>query len=271
MAASPPPEVRELVRMEEFEQAVGVLCRVWGAESPVDLINASTLRAMSMARNYVAGVFVLGRMVGAAVAFRGPDHLHLHIAGVLPGHQDLGLGYLLMEHERKWASKAKFKSIQWTFDPLVRRNAHFYLTKFNTSVQGYERNLYGSLNDGLNDGDETDRLLISWDLASDSAPGGPEPVDAPFNPDFFWDYAQSTVALHALQDGAVLLVPTPADVEALRIKDPGLARVWREGVRAGFEKARDDGYEVTGFSPDGWYVLRPRRIPAPPEHSPRRG
>jgi hypothetical protein len=47
-------------------------------------------------------------------------------------------------------------------------------------------------------------------------------------------------------------------VEALRIKDPTLARAWRYGVRAGFGKAFADDYRVTGFSPDGWYVLRRR-------------
>ncbi|AEV82585.1 hypothetical protein ACWT_1566 [Actinoplanes sp. SE50] len=257
MAASPRPEIRELDQMDEFEAAVGVLCRAWGAENALDLINASTLCAMAMARNYVAGIFVQGEMVGAAVAFRGPDHLHLHIAGVLPGQQNLGLGYRLMEHERDWAVAEGLSSIQWTFDPLVRRNAYFYLTKFPVTVQSYRRNLYGSLTDGVNDGDDTDRLVVAWEFGAGRPAPGLAPVDAPFDPGF-WDFGRSSVALLPVEDGAVLLVPTPADIDALRTKDPDLARTWRIGVRAGFQKALGSGYRVTGFSADGWYVLRPQ-------------
>ncbi|MEU8243769.1 GNAT family N-acetyltransferase [Actinoplanes missouriensis] len=260
------PTIRPIEQIEELEQAVKVLCRVWEAKTHLDLINASTLWAMAEADNYVVGLFMVDEdgaepdeMVGAAVAIRGRKHLHSHIVGVLPGMQGLGLGSLLKRHEADWAAAEGFEVIRWTFDPLVRRNAHFNLAKLHARVEKYQDNLYGSLDDGLNDGDETDRLVIEWDFRADPPAGDPAPVVTPGSPDG-WDVTDSPEAVVFHDDGVHCLIPTPPDIESLRKDDRGrdLAKAWRFGVRAGFSKAEANGYAVTGFSPDGWYVLRRR-------------
>jgi predicted GNAT superfamily acetyltransferase len=247
--------IRDLKRIDELEEMVRLLCRVWNTDSHEDLINASTLRAMVDAECYVVGMF-LGEgagatMVGAAVAIRGPEHLHSHIVGVLPEHQGHGLGYRLKKHEADWAQEQRFKRIRWTYDPLVRRNAYFNLAKLNSQVIEYAESYYGELNDGLNDGDETDRLVIDWEYGT----GEPMKVSAQRDPDQ-WDFTAEPDAVLAVEDGAYWLVPTPANIEALRQSNPARARAWRFGVRAGFHKAEANGYAVVGFSPDGWYVLR---------------
>ncbi|MBB2941680.1 putative GNAT superfamily acetyltransferase [Actinoplanes lutulentus] len=247
-----PVRFQKLERIEDLERVVSLLCEVWEAESPVDLINASNLKLMVEADGYIVGMFTdQDEMIGAAVAIRGKDALHSHFVGVRPGHQGRGLGYLLKQDEAEWAKDEGFRVIRWTYDPLVRRNAYFNLAKLSSKVLSYKRNYYGELNDGLNDNDETDRLMIEWEFTD----GEPMRLTAPMEADS-WDFTERPAALLDLGDGVHQLVPTPADIEKLRLHEPERAQAWRSGVRAGFAKAETEGYEVTGFTPDGWYVLR---------------
>jgi predicted GNAT superfamily acetyltransferase len=257
MASRQAVEFRELRSIDELQQLVDLFCQIWNADTHLDLINASTLRAMVDARCYVVGMYLEGAMVGGAVALRGPQggHLHSHIAGVHPKRQGLGLGYQLKRHQAEWAEKEGFSRIRWTYDPLVRRNAHFNIAKLRGHVLEYAKNYYGELNDGLNDNDETDRLVVDWDFNAVPDAGVPAPITVPVDADS-WDFAERPEAVLASDDGIHWLVPTPVDIEGLRLDDPARAHAWRLGVRAGFAEAVAAGCAVTGFSADGWYVLR---------------
>jgi predicted GNAT superfamily acetyltransferase len=50
----------------------------------------------------------------------------------------------------------------------------------------------------------------------------------------------------------------PEDIVALRRSDPSLAREWRMALRKTFIDAIAAGYEVTGATRSGWYVLETR-------------
>ena len=56
-------------------------------------------------------------------------------------------------------------------------------------------------------------------------------------------------------DGDRLLLQLPRDIVALRRSDELLARSWREVLREILVSAFADGYEVTGVTRDGWYLL----------------
>ncbi|BBH66879.1 hypothetical protein ACTI_35640 [Actinoplanes sp. OR16] len=244
---------RHLRSIEELEEMVNLLCEVWETDSPIDLTNVSTLRAEVAAENYVVGIFGSdSRMIAAGYAIRGKGHIHSHIVGVHPKHQGHGYGYELKQHEAKWARDEDYPCIRWTYDPLVRRNAYFNLAKLTCTVQSYEKNFYGEVKDGLNDNDVTDRLMVEWRFGD----GEPIEVDAPEEADS-WDFRRRPTALLRLS-GDLALVPTPADIATLRRDDAARAREWRFGVRDGFIEAFDEGFTVSGFSPDGWYVLRRR-------------
>ena len=112
-------------------------------------------------------------MVGASIAFFGPPaarSMHSHITGVLPGLQSHGLGRVLKRHQRDWAFARDVGHITWTFDPLVARNAHFNLRVLGARVTEYLVDHYGPMDDGVNRGDETDRVMVSWALAAPPAP-----------------------------------------------------------------------------------------------------
>jgi len=271
--------VRQLDKVPDFEDAVLVLCQVWQADNELDLVNSSVMAALAMSDNYVAGVFLDNEMVGAAVGWRGKGgHLHSHIAGIHPKHQGTGLGFELKMHEREWARKSGLTSIQWTYDPLVRRNAHFNLSKLGTRVLGYHENLYGSLQDGVNDGDHTDRLLVEWqvprrglrrllDFVRRRPPGGAVPAPEAYSSELVgtacgdprgWDVREHPDATVTSADGSVRLIGTPYDVESLRLEQPAVAAQWRAAVRNGMQSAAEAGFKVTAFTADGYYVLRRR-------------
>ena len=245
--------VRRLHGVAEFEDAVRVLCQVWNADTALDLVNSSVMVALDMSDNYVAGVFLGNEMVGAAVGWRGAGgRVHSHIAGIHPKHQGTGLGYRLKMHEKDWALSRDLTVVEWTFDPLVRRNAHFNLAKLNTRALAYHADLYGSLEDGVNDHDVTDRLLVEWDLRADETPALSKDYGASDTESWDFDAQPDATIIH----GEDRLVVTPRDIESMRLHDAPRAARWRHAVRRGLESALGDGYVITGFSEDGCYVLQ---------------
>src|SRR5437763_17197337 len=59
--------------------------------------------------------------------------------------------------------------MEWTTDPLIRRNAYFNLAKLGAEAPQYLVDFYGEMRDAFNAGDESDRLLIRWRLDSERA------------------------------------------------------------------------------------------------------
>ena len=88
------------------------------------------------------------------------------MAAVLDPYRDQHIGTALKMHQRVWALEQGIDTIVWTFDPLVRRNARVNLLKLGVDVDGFEVDFYGSMDDGINSGDPTDRLFAWWHLDS---------------------------------------------------------------------------------------------------------
>jgi predicted GNAT superfamily acetyltransferase len=162
-------EVRVLTGMDEFNAAAQVLRTIWGSSQ----LPAEVLRALDFAGGYVAGAFANGEMIGASAGFLAPRadsiHLHSHISGVVAPWQDRRVGYSLKMHQRDWALARGIGTIEWTFDPLIRRNAFFNLVKLGAAVVSFEADFYGEMADAINAGDPTDRAVVEWDLTSSSS------------------------------------------------------------------------------------------------------
>ncbi len=257
--------MRELVTVAEQHAAAELLCRIWRADSPDQLVNGGMMRALEHSGNYVVGAYRDEVLIGTAVGFFGVGHLHSHIAGVDPARQSRGVGFALKQHQRAWALARGIGEVCWTFDPLVRRNAHVNLHKLGATAAAYLPDFYGEMNDGINTGEATDRIYVSWDLLSPAACAaargetaevelwvqaaagellGRTAEDAPHVPD-----------VRPPADGRPLLVAVPADVESLRGRDRDTARAWRYAVREAICAALEAGYRITGMTRDGRYVL----------------
>ena len=228
-------EVRTISTRAEFTAHDALMRGVWGLDAP--LVPIEMLTAISHSGGYVAGAFDGNDMVGASVGFLAVHHgepaLHSHITGVVDSMRHAGVGRAIKLHQRRWAADRPLRWITWTFDPLVRRNAWFNIAVLGADVDAYLPSFYGTMTDAINAGDESDRLLIAWDV---SAPLPARPRDG------------SDVA-----DG--LFVPTPDDIIVLRRSDPGAVATWRAETRSALVGALERGHRVLGFTREGDYVI----------------
>lgn len=230
------PEMETVDDPRGAAEVAGLFDRVWGVRS---MVSPEVIVACVHNGAYASLARVDGSVVGAAFAFVGraldPDsgpNLHSHAAGVLPDWSGRGIGEIIKLHQWFWARDNGFATITWTFDPLVRRNAWFNLVRLGVRVLGYHENFYGELADGINAGEQSDRLLVRWDVRGD----GPVP---------------GTVVEPDARD---LLIDTPPDIESLRVNDRGASADWRSRQREAFGSAGDR--VVAGLSPSYSYVLR---------------
>jgi predicted GNAT superfamily acetyltransferase len=253
--------IREVSALGDLDAIVRLYDRIWKRDKNPPL-TTELLRAFSKAGNYVAAAFADGELVGACVGFfAAPAHeaLHSHIAGVSPGVRGRRVGFALKLHQRAWALLRGTSLVAWTFDPLVSRNAYFNLVKLGARPVEYLPNFYGAMRDGINGGDDSDRLLVHWPLTA------PEVVaacagDAQTVPT---GEARALLAASALGRPVSLdpatptvLVAVPDDVEALRTTDPGLAKEWRVAVRDALTGLFAGGGQVVGFARPGGYVVQ---------------
>ncbi|WP_156326097.1 GNAT family N-acetyltransferase [Nonomuraea sp. SBT364] len=248
--------IRELHDLAEFEHVMALFEDIWHFEPAGRPITVELMLALAHAGNYVAGAFDGERLAGASVAFFGADAtLHSHITGVSGAP---GAGFALKLHQRRWALERGVERITWTFDPLVRRNAHFNLAKLGASPREYLPAFYGVMDDAINQGDESDRVLAVWPLTAPRVraleEGRIEPARVP---------RDAVVALAdeggrpvpGRTDAATVLVAVPEDVERLRRADPGTAKAWRHAVRNTLGDMLAEGRKVTGFHDKSFYVV----------------
>lgn len=272
-------EVRPLDDWEDYQACRELQREVWG-EGFAETAPAGLMKVTRRVGGVASGAFDGdGRLVGFVYGITGlgedgtPLHWS-HMLGVRPGDRDRGLGLRLKEHQRELVLERGVTEVRWTFDPLVARNAHFNLNRLGVGVLDYESDMYGASESPLHRGLGTDRFVVSWDLdAYDpeeargddrSTPGGeladgaaPSEGPRPSGPG-------APEASEASADGAagaappVVRVEVPADIFAVRERDPEAAAEWRRRTRRAFLARLQAGYRVSGFVPGpdrGFYVL----------------
>ena len=227
--------VLELRTPAETDRAADLLQEVWRSSEPP--VPGNLLRTVQHTGGYVFAAYDVdsGAMLAASLGLLSDEGLHSHITGVVPKGQRRGLGFALKQHQRWWAIDRGIERITWTCDPLVRRNVAFNLHALGATIVAYLPDHYGSMRDGVNAGDETDRFELHWDLASDRAVAAAEHR-------LPWVTGARTVEL-------------PDDIEALRLKDPAHALVWRRSVREALVPALAAGAHVAGMTVEGALVL----------------
>jgi predicted GNAT superfamily acetyltransferase len=238
--------VRELHEIAEFARVYELFEDIWHFEPSAPPITVELMRALSHAGGYVAGAFDGDRLIGGSVGFLAAGGaLHSHVTGTTAGR---GIGWQLKLHQRAWALEHGLERITWTYDPLVRRNAHFNLAKVGARPREYLPDFYGVMGDAINRGDESDRLLVEWLLST--------PPAAPVVEGAVVGLAdEGGRPVPGRVDADVVLVAVPADAEGLRGTDPGTAKAWRHAVRDVLGGLMAEGRTVTGFSGKSYYVV----------------
>lgn len=248
-------EIRALWTADEMEAVSALLAEIWGTPADRSQVAPGMLVALAHAGNYVAGAYRDGALVAASVGFfhvPSARALHSHITGVLRDHAAAGIGRAIKFHQRAWSLERGVTTMTWTYDPLVARNAYFNLRKLGGRSTEYLPDHYGAMIDGLNLGQASDRMLLTWDLEDLGENRNPAPV-----PEF--------AALRRGADGpevdlripataARVRLELPDDIEALRIADPGRAGEWRSALRAASVALLADGWQIVDYDRSGHYV-----------------
>jgi predicted GNAT superfamily acetyltransferase len=250
--------ITELFEIEDFKKVFQLFDDIWHPEPSNAPISVEMMRALSHAGNYVTGAYEGDRLVGASVGFLGAPPgqvLHSHVTGASIGR---GVGFALKLHQRAWALARGLDRITWTYDPLVRRNAHFNLAKLGARPEEYLPSFYGAMDDAINAGDESDRVLAVWRLSEPHvlAAVRREPYTPVIPPDAVAGLTdRDGRPVIGRTDAPVILVAVPEDIEALRRKDAGAAKAWRHALRDVLGGLMGDGARVTGFAREGGYVM----------------
>jgi predicted GNAT superfamily acetyltransferase len=224
--------IRPCHGIEEFEACVRVERAVWKS-SDIDVVPIPLFVVASETGGQVLGAFHGADLVGFTLAIAGwrarKPFLHSHMTAVLDGRRDLGVGRRLKLYQREDALARGISLVEWTFDPLVTKNAYFNFMRLGAIARRYLPNVYGITTSPLHGSLPTDRLVAEWHLRSDRV----------------------RRVLAGKQAGArtsrkAQRVTIPANLKELRNSDPVKARQIQSEVRAEFLKWLGKGYAATG-------------------------
>jgi predicted GNAT superfamily acetyltransferase len=250
--------IRALSRHDELIRCVDFQRRIWGADF-AEIVPAAILWVATRTGGIVAGAFdAAGSMVGFLFGMAGwVDERPVHWSDMLavdPVARGRGLGTLLKRYQRDTLLDRGVQDVFWTFEPLESRNAYMNFAHLGITVREYVRDCYGVSESPLHQGLGTDRLIAHWALASErvrnrmearnrmetrSEPqAGAAPPAAPVVND---GSAPPRLEL----DAAHVRIRIPADIQALKQRDPSRAALWRRETRAAFEAYLGRGYEAT--------------------------
>lgn len=240
--------VRHCHGIEEFESCIRVERDVWRS-SDIDVVPLPLFVVAAETGGQVLGAFDGAGLVGFTLAIAGvrarKPYLHSHMNAVVAGYRDRGIGRRLKLFQREDALARGIHLIEWTFDPLVTKNAYFNFMRLGAVARRYLPNAYGITTSPLHGSLPTDRLVAEWHLGSPRV-------------------------LQAIEGGPTIIEPKrksvritiPSNIEELRTTHPSGALEVQSEVRAQFEQYFAQGYEATAILPgtgDMEYILEPQR------------
>ncbi len=236
--------IRKCDKLDEFHRCVEIQREIWG-ETDLETEPYVTFVVASQTGGQVLGAFDGENIVGFTLALVGyrdrGAYMHSHMTGVLPAYRDRRVGRMLKLYQREEALHRGLRRVEWTFDPLEVRNAHFNFNRLGGISRHLIPNFYGVTTSPLHRGLPTDRLLVEWHLET------PRVVAA-----------VNELLRQPAECGATVLLPKELDQwteEDTPRREAEQTRM-REELQALFAK----GYAVTGvrFSRDGAaYCLAP--------------
>jgi predicted GNAT superfamily acetyltransferase len=235
-------EVRHCATLAEYAACVRLEHLTWGGEIAVP---SAVFVVAHHTGGQVLGAFQGAEMVGFTLAFAGvragKPFLHSHMTAVLPEYRDRGVGRRLKLLQRDDALARGIDVIEWTFDPLELKNAHFNFVRLGAVARRYIPNCYGVTESPLHAGLPTDRLVAEWWLASERV--------------------KSIVADRALPAASsAVRIPLRADLAEVKAADLTVAARVQTEAREQFQKWFAKGYVATGIERRGAtsdYILEP--------------
>src|SRR5580693_7991314 len=235
-------QIRPMEDAEEMSVCVALQQRIWGY-APIDTVPDQIFIVAKKTGGQVMVAYDAETPVGFALAFAatrdGLGYLHSHMVGVVEEYQNRGVGRLLKLAQREDALERGTNLIEWTFDPLQLKNAHFNIERLGAIVRHYIPNLYGRTSSPLHAGLPTDRLVAEW-----------------------WVRSQRVEDVLAERPREAILdserIALPAAIRQICREEPLVAEKIQTEVREQFLANIADGRAAVGFEFDkeqGTYLL----------------
>jgi predicted GNAT superfamily acetyltransferase len=247
--------IKPLASHDDYERCVALQREVWGAEYD-DTVPASLLQVVPGLGGVLLGAFSTDReLLGFVFGLTGVKNEEIvhwsHALGVRETARNFGVGRLLKDHQRAELARRGIRSMYWTFDPLIAKNAHFNLTRLGARVVEYVPDMYGTTRSPLHHGLATDRFVVVCSTAPTAATRERSaPAPSPNIPIL----ADTTPSPEVLFPGAQLpreiCVEIPTDFDQVLAASPAAAAVWHSAVRRHFQWALRNSYIVTGLHRD---------------------
>ena len=160
--------LRELTEPAEFQRCLELQREGFGW-SDIELMPMRFFVVSRHIGGLVLGAFEESTLVGFLSAIPGvrdgTPYWHSHMLAVAGSHRDSGIGTQLKVAQKDYALRQGIRLIEWTFDPLVSRNAYLNIVKLGVVVRRYFPRFYGG---------DSDRLIAEWWLdrarGSDAGP-----------------------------------------------------------------------------------------------------
>jgi predicted GNAT superfamily acetyltransferase len=245
-------EVRECLTIEEYDACIDLQREAFGLPD-LEISPRRHLIVSHKAGGWTLGAFDGGQMVGFVhhlVAVREGDEIagYSHMMAVARAYQNRGIGARLKWAQRERALHEGRRLINWTWDPMQARNAHFNLNRLGVIVRAYAANFYGTDYNPQPQEDErptsasgidSDRLFAEWHLDSARVrelAAGREPE---------------------LTGSPLATIEIPPDWSTLMRQDTTAARREQARVRSEFERAFATGLVCAAFARD---PSRPRYL-----------
>ncbi len=265
-------DIRPIETIADCHAVEALQRRVWPG-SELDVVPLHVLTTIAHNGGVLLGAWDGETLVGFVFGFIGTDEGEAHrpalarlkhcshMLGVLPEYRDQGLGYKLKLAQRDAVLTQGIRLITWTYDPLESRNANLNIARLGAVCKTYKREVYGQMADALNAGLPSDRFQVDWWITSQrvkqrlrgdrprltyqSFASAGVPIVNPARPNA--DGLPKMIADITEPLGMLGLVEIPANFQAIKVADNGLAREWKTRARSIFETAFDAGYLVTDF------------------------
>ena len=268
--------IRDLQSFEDLEQVEEVEREVWGL-AELDTTPLTLVIATKEAGSIWVGAFDGAKLIGFAFGFLGLEGgrliVHSHMLAVREPYRNSDLGYnlKLAQRERVLAlriddgrtndtrvSETRINEMTWTFDPLQSRNAHLNFTKLGVVSESYKVDFYGPATSSILHRNGTDRLWVTWPLASRRVQSRLQGKDnraavldalSTLTPliHFNGDGKPVRTDLTAALNRQRIAIEIPSDIVDVERRDPALAWEWRLQTRWAFTEALNAGFSVAEF------------------------
>jgi len=217
----PIDDVAQMRAVEELQK------EVWGIPD-IEVVPLTQLVAAKEAGGTLIGAFDDDVLVGFVYGFPsfeyGQAAHHSHMLAVKTAYRNLDLGRRLKLAQREQVLAQGIAVMTWTFDPLQSLNAHFNFNKLGVVADRYLPDFYGAEAASFLHQTGTDRLWVSWWLAS--------------------DHVKKTISGDRTALPGDLSIEIPGDINSVPQQT---ALEWRQKTRAAFTEAIQKGYTVIGF------------------------